>query len=374
MNNLVGWTTKKIIKVKFNENRNLVSYREAIREALTLEMRRDPNIILMGEDIAGRGLGYVPSYIRETLPPETIGMTGDVIADAWGGPFGVTKGLWWEFGPGRIRDTPISESAFIGAGVGGAATGIRPIVELMFIDFLGVTFDQILNQAAKMRYMFGGKVKIPLVVRTTIGAGLGAAAQHSQSYYSIFTHIPGLKCIAPSTPYDAKGLLITAIRDDDPVIFCENKVLYDFKGKVPLESYTIPFGKADIKKEGSDVTIVAISRMVHIALDAAERLAKEGISLEVIDPRTLSPFDNNTILDSVKKTGRLVIVDEDNPRCSIATDIAALVVDEAFDYLDAPIKCVTAPHTPVPYSPVLEDAYIPNVDKVIQAIRTIFSL
>lgn len=368
---MAEWTPKKAKKVVCTENRDLVSYREAIREAILLEMRGDPNIVLMGEDIAGRGLGYTPSYKRETLPPETIGIGGDVIADAWGGPFGVTKGLWWEFGPNRVRDTPITESAFIGAGVGGAATGIRPIVELMFVDFVGVTLDQILNQAAKMRYMFGGNIRIPLVIRTTIGAGARSAAQHSQSFYSIFTHIPGLKTVVPSTPYDAKGLLITAIRDDDPVVFFENKMLYDLKGSVPLESYTIPFGKADIKREGDDVTVVAISRMVHIALDAAEKLAKEGISLEVIDPRTLSPFDESTVLNSVKKTGRLIVVDEDNPRCSVATDIAAIVADKEFNSLNAPIKRVTAPHTPVPFSSVLEDTYIPNADKVIQAVRSI---
>jgi pyruvate dehydrogenase E1 component beta subunit len=368
---MAEWTPKKARKIVCTENRDTVSYREAIREALLLEMRRDPNIVLMGEDIAGRGIGYVPSYTRETLPPDTIGVGGEVIADAWGGAFGVTKGLWWEFGPSRVRDTPITESAFIGAGVGAAATGIRPVVELMFVDFLGVTFDQILNQAAKMRYMFGGKAKIPLVIRTTIGAGLRAAAQHSQCIYSIFTHIPGLKCVAPSTPYDAKGLLISSLRDDDSVVFFENKLLYDFKGSVPLEPYTIPFGKADIKREGNDVTVVAISRMVQVSLEAAEKLAKEAISVEVVDPRSLSPFDKNTVLDSVKKTGRLVIVDEDNPRCSLATDISAIVADEGFDSLDAPIKRVTAPHAPVPFSPVLEDAYLPNADRVIQAVKSI---
>jgi len=370
---MAEWTPEKAKKILCTENRAEVSYREAIREAILLEMRRDPTIVIMGEDIAGRGLGYTPSYIREKLPPETIGICGEVIADAWGGPFGVTKGLWWEFGPNRVRDTPITESAFIGAGVGGAATGIRPIVELMFIDFVGVTFDQILNQAAKMRYMFGGKIKIPLVIRTAIGAGGRAAAQHSQSIYSIFTHIPGLKVVVPSTPYDAKGLLITAIRDDDPVMFFENKRLYDLKDKVPLEPYTIPFGVADIKREGDDVTVVAISRMVHTACEAAMRLHKEGISAEVIDPRTLSPFDEETVLNSVKNTGRLVIVDEDNPRCSMATDISALVAEKGFDNLEAPIKMVTSPHTPVPFSPVLEDAYVPDADKVIQEVKSIMS-
>jgi pyruvate dehydrogenase E1 component beta subunit len=368
---MAEWTQKKSRKLAFNENRDQVTYREAIREALALEMRRDPTVILMGEDIAGRGLGYVSSYKRETLAPETIGWVGNEIADAWGGVLGVTKGLWWEFGPDRVRDTPISEAAFVGAGAGAAATGLRPVVELMFIDFFGVCMDQIQNQAAKMRYMFGGKAKIPLVIRTTIGAGFRAAAQHSESYYSIFAHIPGLKCIVPSTPYDAKGLLISAIRDDDPVIYCENKVLYDSKGKVPAESYTIPFGKADIKREGKDVTVVAISRMVNVALEAADKLAKEGVSIEVIDPRTVSPLDKNTILDSVRKTGRLVIVDEDTPLCSVASTIAAIAAEEAFDSLDAPIRRVQSPHTPVPFSPVLEDAYVPNADKVIKAVKSI---
>jgi len=363
------WTPKKSIKVVFNKDRDQVTYREAIREALVLEMRRDPTIMIMGEDIAGRGIGYTGN--REELPPETIGQAGKPVAEAWGGVFGVTKGLWWEFGPARVRDTPITESAFIGAGVGGAATGIRPVAELMFIDFFGVTFDQIFNQAAKMRYMFGGKAKIPLVVRTTIGAGMRAAGQHSEVLYSILVHIPGLKVVAASTPYDAKGLLTTALRQNDPVIFFENKTLYNFKGHVPEESYTIPFGKADVKRKGEDVTVVAISRMVHMALEAAERLAKEKISLEVVDPRTLSPLDKDMILASVKKTGKLVVVDEDNPRCSMATDIAALAADEAFDSLDAPIKCVTAPHTPVPFSPVLEDYYLPNADKIVKAVKEI---
>ena len=356
-------------KIELNKNREQVGYREAIRETLALEMRRDPTIIVMGEDIAGRGIGYTGK--REELPPETVGAAGVPVADSWGGPMGATKGLFWEFGPNRVRDTPITEAAFIGAGVGAAACGIRPVVELMFIDFCGVTLDQIMNQAAKMRYMFGGKAKIPLVIRTTIGAGTRAAAQHSQTLYSMFAHIPGLKVAVPATPYDAKGLLTTAVRQDDPVIYCEHKLLYSLRGKVPEEPYTIPFGKADVKKEGKDVTIVAASRMVHVALQAADLMEKEGKSVEVVDLRTLSPLDKDTVIASVKKTGRLVIVDEDNPICGVAGYVAALAADEAFDYLDAPIKCVTPPHTPVPFSPPLEDYYTPNAEGVVKAIREI---
>src|SRR5437867_10062400 len=243
-----------------------LSYREAINEALRLEMRRDPTVLIMGEDITGAPQSDDPAQL-----------------DAWGGVLGVTQGLVREFGPGRVRDTPITESAFIGAGVGAAATGLRPVVELMFIAFMGVTLDQITNQAAKMRYMFGGKAKVPLVIRTTIGAGFRAAAQHSDSPYSTFVHYPGLKVVAPATPYDAKGLLTSSIRDDDPVIFCENKLLYDAKGPVPEGEYVVPLGQADVKREGTDVTIVAISRMVQVALQAAEELAGDGVSAEVVD-------------------------------------------------------------------------------------------
>jgi pyruvate dehydrogenase E1 component beta subunit len=283
---------------------------------------------------------------------------------------GVTKGLAKEFGRSRVLDTPISESAFIGAAVGAAATGLRPIAELMFVDFFGVCMDQIFNQGAKLRYMFGGKAKVPMVIRTMIGAGFRAAGQHSGCYYSVFTHMPGLKTVVPSTPYDAKGLLISAIRDDDPVIFFEHKLLYDMEGEVPEGEYTIPLGQADIKREGRDVTVVAIGRMVHIALEAAERLAAgDGISLEVVDPRTLSPLDEETIINSVKKTHHLVVVDEDNPRCSLAADIVALVATRAIEYLDGPPQMVTAPHTPVPFSPALEDLYVPSPEKVIQAVN-----
>jgi pyruvate dehydrogenase E1 component beta subunit len=321
------------------------SFREAINEALRLEMRRDPRVIIMGEDVAG-GMGAAGEQ------------------DAWGGVLGVTKGLISEFGPERVRDTPISESAFIGAAVGAAATGLRPVAELMFIDFVGVCLDQILNQAAKLRYMFGGKATVPLVIRTMYGAGLRAASQHSQSLYPIFTHIPGLKVVIPSSPYEAKGLLIRAIRDDDPVIFCEHKMLYDETEEVPDEAYTIPFGEANLTREGEDITIVAIGRMVKFANEAADRLAALGVACSVIDPRTASPLDTETILESVTETGRLVVVDEASPRCNLATDIVALVATKAFSALKAPVSIVAPPHTPVPFSPALEDAYVPSPAKI----------
>jgi pyruvate/2-oxoglutarate/acetoin dehydrogenase E1 component len=321
------------------------SFREAINEALRLEMRRDPRVIVMGEDVAG-GMGAAGEQ------------------DAWGGVLGVTKGLISEFGPERVRDTPISESAFIGAAVGAAATGLRPVAELMFIDFMGVCLDQILNQAAKLRYMFGGRATVPLVIRTMYGAGLRAASQHSQSLYPIFTHIPGLKVVIPSSPYEAKGLLIRAIRDDDPVIFCEHKMLYDETEEVPDEAYTIPFGEANLTREGEDVTIVAIGRMVKFANEAADRLTARGVACSVIDPRTASPLDEETILESVKETGRLVVVDEASPRCNLATDIVALVATKAFSALKAPVSIVAPPHTPVPFSPALEDAYVPSPAKI----------
>src|SRR6202167_1169721 len=258
-----------------------ITYREAINEALTQEMERDETVIVLGEDNAGGA-----------------GSPGD--DDAWGGVLGVTKGLYHKF-PGRVLDTPISESAFIGAAIGAATAGLRPVVELMFVDFIGVCFDQIYNQAAKFRYMFGGKAVTPVVIRTMIGAGFRAAAQHSQSLYPIFTHIPGLKCVVPSTPYDAKGLLIQAIRDNDPVIFFEHKMLYALQGQVPEEPYAIPFGEANYVREGKDVTIVTLARMVHVASEAAELAAKEGIECEILDLRTVSPLDVDSILESVEK-------------------------------------------------------------------------
>lgn len=319
-----------------------ITFVEALNEALRQEMERDPNVFVIGEDVG-----------------------------VYGGVFGVTKGLFEKFGPDRVIDTPISEAGFIGLCVGAAIAGLRPVVELMFVDFFGVAMDQIYNQAAKLRYMTGGKAKIPLTIRTTIGGGFRAAAQHSQVLYSIFAHVPGLKVIVPSTPYDAKGLLISAIRDDDPKIFFEHKKLYGIKGPVPEEPYTIPLGKADVKKQGKDVTVVAVAWMVHEALRAAEKLEKEGISVEVIDPRTLVPLDKETILNSVKKTGRLVIADEDYDRCGFASWVASIVADEAFGYLKAPIKRVTTPNVPIPFSPPLEDEVLPNAAKIENAIRSI---
>jgi acetoin:2,6-dichlorophenolindophenol oxidoreductase subunit beta len=328
------------------------TFREAINEALRLEMARDPDVILMGEDVAGGAT--VPGFEQE---------------DAWGGVLGVTKGLVQEFGRDRVLDTPISESGYVGAAVGAAATGLRPVAELMFVDFFGVCMDQIFNQGAKLRYMFGGKAKVPMVIRTMIGAGFRAAGQHSGCHYSVFTHMPGLKTVVPSTPADAKGLLAASIRDDDPVIFFEHKLLYDVTGELPEGEYVVELGRADVKREGDAATIVAIGRMVQFSLEAAGTLAGEGIEVEVVDPRTLSPLDDQTILASVRKTGRLVIVDEDNPRCSMATDIAALAAGQAFDHLDAPPQLVTAPHTPVPFSPVLEDVYIPSPERIVDAVR-----
>ena len=326
-----------------------ITYQQAINEALDQEMARDESVIIMGEDVVG-GTG-----------------TGGEM-DAWGGVLGVTKGLYGKYGD-RIMDTPISEAGFVGAAVGAATAGMRPVCELMFIDFVGVCFDQIYNQAAKFRYMFGGKAETPVVIRTMIGAGFRAAAQHSQCLYAMFTAVPGLKVVVPSSPYDVKGLLIQAIRDNDPVIFCEHKVLYTLEGDVPEESYTIPFGEANVVREGDDVTIIALGRMVHHALAAATALAKDGISCEVIDPRTTSPLDEDTILESVENTGRAVVIDEATPRCNMATDISALIARKAFGALKAPVEMVTAPHTPVPFNGTLEDLYIPSVAGIEAAVR-----
>ena len=328
-----------------------ITFQQAISEAIDQEMARDETVVLMGEDVAG-------------------GRGADGELDAWGGPLGITKGLYSKHGE-RIMDTPITESAFVGAAVGAATAGLRPIAELMFVDFMGVCFDQIFNQAAKFRYMFGGKAETPVVIRSMIGAGFRAAAQHSQCLYPVFTHIPGLKCVIPSTPYDAKGLLIQAIRDNDPVMFFEHKLLYAMEGEVPEESYTLPFGEAEIVREGDDVTVVALGRMVHMATEAASALEKDSTECEIIDPRTTSPFDEDTILESVENTGRLVIVDEASPRCNMATDISALVSQKAFGALKAPIQMVTAPHTPVPFCDDLEDMYVPSADKVAAAVREV---
>ena len=328
------------------------SYRQAINEALRQEMERDPRVILMGEDVGG-GAG---------APGED---------DAWGGPLGVTKGLMSQFGRERVLDTPITESAFIGAAAGAAATGLRPVAELMFVDFMGVCFDQIFNQAAKFRYMFGGKATTPLVIRTMYGAGFRAASQHSQCLYPIFTHMPGLKVVLPSNAYEAKGLLIQAIRDDDPVIFFEHKAMYDDEAEVPDEPYAIPFGEASVTREGDDVTIVAFGRMVNLANQVADSLEKDGIGVTVVDPRTTSPLDVDTILECIEETGRLVVVDEAHPRCSMACDIAALAAERAFKALKAPVRMVTAPHAPVPFSPELEDLYIPSPQKIEDAVREV---
>ena len=329
----------------------IITFREAVNEALLQEMERDQSVIAMGEDVIG-------------------GSGADGEMDAWGGPFGFTKGLYGKFGD-RIMDTPITESAFIGAAVGAAVCGMRPVAELMYIDFMGVCFDQIFNQAAKFKYMFGGKAETPVVIRTSIGAGLRAASHHSQSLYPIFTHIPGLKVVVPSSPYEAKGLLIQAVRDNDPVIFCEHKSLHHTQEDVPESSYAIPFGEANILREGGDATIVAFGLMVKKSMEAASKLAKEGIQCEVIDPRTTSPLDLETVIESVENTGRLVVVDESNPRCSIAADISAQITEQAFESLKGPVKMVTAPHCPPPFSDVLEDLYIPSPEKIAEAVKSL---
>lgn len=328
------------------------SFRQALNEALHHEMARDPSVLLIGEDVTGGA-----------------GANGE--KDAWGGVFGVSRGLLGQFGPERVRDTPISEAAFIGAAAGAALTGMRPVAEIMFSDFFGVCLDQVMNQVAKFRYMFGGRARTPLVIRATYGAGSRSASQHSQSFHSIMTHIPGLKVVIPSNPYDAKGLLLQAIRDDDPVIFLEHKMLYDTVGEVPDRAYTIPFGEARVVRDGKDVLIIAIGRMVLVAEEAARLLAAEGISACIIDPRTTSPLDEETLEEFASEIGRVVIADESNPRCSIATDISALLADRCFDDLKAPIKLVTAPHSPVPYAPNLEDAYIPTPAAVADAAKMI---
>ena len=324
----------------------------AINEALQIAMETDPDVIVMGEDVAGGG-----------------GRQDQGIEEAWGGIMGATRGLIQKFGAERVRDTPISEMGFVGAAVGAAATGLRPVVELMFCDFIGVSLDPLLNQAAKLRYMFGGKARVPLTVRTSTGAGQRAAAQHSQSLYWITTGIPGLKTVIPSNPADAKGLLLASIRDDSPVIFCEPKSLNFIPGEVPDGDYEVPLGSAAVVREGRDVSLVGFGRTVQTALEAADRLAAEGIQAEVLDLRSLQPLDEDSILATLEKTGRLVVIDEAPPRCGIASDVAALCVDRGFDFLNAPVRKVTAPHTPVPFSPVLEDAYIPSPERVIAAVR-----
>ena len=315
---------------------------QAIREALAEEMRLDPQVFIMGEDVAEAGT-----------------------------PFKVLSGLVEEFGTSRVIDTPISEAGITGLGVGGAMTGMRPIVDIMFGDFLGLAMDQIVNQAAKVHYMSGGKLKVPLVVRTTLGATRRTAAQHSQSLHAWVSHIPGLKVVLPSTPYDAKGLLKTAIRDDNPVIFFEDKMMYQLKGQVPEGDYTIPFGVADIKRTGTDVTIVATSSMVQVALEAAEKLATLDISAEVVDPRTMFPLDKDTMIASAKKTSRAIIVDEGYERFGVTAELAAVIAEGAFYYLDAPVKRMGAMDVPVPFSPVLEDLTVPTAASVVEVAKTV---
>ena len=319
-----------------------ITYVKALNEALREEMLRDDSVLVMGEDIA-----------------------------AHNGPFRVTEGLFKEFGAKRVRDTPLSEAAIAGAAAGAAVTGLRPVAEIMFIDFSTLATDQIINQAAKMRYMFGGKIRVPVVYRTQGGAGRGNAAQHSQSLESWYVHIPGLWVVQPSTPYDAKGLLKSAIRNDNPIVFIEHKGLYFTKGPVPEEEYTIPLGVADVKREGEDVTLFATSKMVHVAVEAAEELAKAGISCEVIDPRTLKPLDIETLLASVRKTHRLVVVVEACLTGSFASEVAARMGEEAFDELDAPILRVGGEDVPIPYAGNLEAEAVPQVKDVIQAVKRI---
>ncbi len=303
------------------------------------------------------------------LNEETVFVLGEDVGRYWKGAFKVTKGLAEEFGDERVRDTPISESAIIGVATGAAITGMRPVAEIMFGDLSALAMDQIANQAAKLRYMFGGQIRVPLVIRMPFGAGVNIAAHHSQSLEAWFMHVPGLKIAMPSTPYDAKGLLKTAIRDDNPVMFFEHKLLYSFKGPVPEEEYTVPLGVADVKREGEDITIFATLYMVHKSLAAAEELSKQGISTEVVDPRTLVPLDKQAIVDSVKKTGRIVIVTEDCKTGGVSAEISAVVAEEAIDYLDAPVKRVAEPDTPIPFSPPMEKFVIPDENTIIRAVK-----
>ncbi|MDR2368399.1 MAG: alpha-ketoacid dehydrogenase subunit beta [Deltaproteobacteria bacterium] len=320
-----------------------LTYVEALREGMVLEMRRDPKIFLAGEDV---GL--------------------------FGGCFGQTQGMYEEFGPKRVIDTPISETAILGLATGAACAGLRPIVELMFIDFVGVAMDELFNQAAKMRYMFGGKAKVPFVARMPAGAGFSAAAQHSQSLEAWLAHIPGIKVVMPYSPADAKGLMISAIRDDNPVVYIETKTIYGIKGEVPDGEYLTPIGKAAVVKPGSDVTLISWGAMVGTCLSAAEELAKAGKQAEVVDLRTITPFDADTVLESVKKTGRAVIVHEAVRTCGFGAEVAATIVEKGFDSLNAPVIRVTAPDTPVPFTPPLEKEYIPSVEKVVKAAQGLF--
>jgi len=313
---------------------------EAVREALSEEMRRDQRVFVMGEDVAEAGT-----------------------------PFKVLSGMVEEFGKSRVIDTPISEPGFTGIGVGAAMTGLRPVVDIMFGDFLTLVMDQLVNQAAKVHYMSGGAWKVPMVLRTTLGASRRSAAQHSQSLQAWLSHVPGLKVVLPSTPYDAKGLLKTAIRDDNPVIFFEDKMMFRLKGPVPVEDYTIPFGVADIKREGEDITLVATSSMVQVALGAATLLEEIGLSAEVVDPRTTWPLDEKTLIESAKKTSRAIVIDEGYEKYGVTAEIASVIAAGAFYDLDAPVKRIGAMHVPIPFSPPLEDATIPTEKAVFEAAR-----
>jgi pyruvate dehydrogenase E1 component beta subunit len=317
-----------------------LTFAQAIREALAEEMRRDPTVCILGEDVAEAGT-----------------------------PFKVLSGLVEEFGKERVLDTPISEAGFTGMAVGAAMTGLRPIVDIMFGDFITLTMDQMANQAAKVHYMSGGKWKVPMVMRTTLGATRRSAAQHSQSLHAWFSHVPGLKVVLPSTPYDAKGLLKAAIRDENPVVFFEDKMMYKLKGSVPNEDYTIPLGVADIKREGSDITLVATSSMVQVALGAAALLEEAGISAEVIDPRTTWPLDEKALIESAKKTSRAIVLDEGYERYGVTAEIASVIAEGAFYDLDAPVKRMGAMHVPIPFSPPLEDVTVPTERTVFEAAR-----
>lgn len=320
-----------------------LTYVAAVREALREEMRRDETVILLGEDIG-----------------------------IYGGAYKATKGLLDEFGLERVRDTPISENTIVGAAIGAAITGMKPVIEIMYMDFLNLCGDQLINHAAKIHFMSGGKLKVPLVIRSAFNTGRSTAAQHSQFFPSTFMNVPGLRVVVPSTPYDVKGLLKTAIRDNNPVLFFESVLLYGMNGIVPEEEYLIPFGKADIKREGNDITVLAFSNMVSKTLTAAEILQNDGISIEVIDPRTLVPLDKQTIINSVKKTGKLVVVEEDCKSSSVGAEIVAIVVDAAFDYLDAPILRLAAPDIPAPFAPNLLDLYVPSISTIVQTVKELF--
>jgi pyruvate/2-oxoglutarate/acetoin dehydrogenase E1 component len=337
-----------------------LNFGQAINEALRQEMRSDPSVILMGEDVAG-----------------AAGRAHLGLMDAWGGPLRATRGLIQEFGAERVLDTPISEMGFVGAAVGAAMTGLRPVVEIMFVDLIGVCYDQIVNQAAKMHYMMGGKVELPMVIRTTFGTrgdersyGGGAAAQHSQTLYAVLAHVPGLKVVVPSTAYNAKGLTIAAIRDNGPVVMLEHKFLgVSARGHVPEAPYVVPLGRCEVVRTGTDVTLVGIGRMTHVCLEAAGILEQDEVSAEVVDVLTLNPLDEETILESVRRTHRLVVVDEDTPAASVGRDIAARAADKAFEYLDAPIKTLASAETPVPFAAVLEARYTPRPEDVVEAVR-----